>query len=78
MGTLAGNGLRRSRQRSSLKKAVLINFAKKGSFVGVPPLPEACNFTKEAPTQVFSCEYCKIFNNTSFTEHLWATAFKVV
>ena len=25
---------------------------------------------KEAPTQVFSGEYCKIFKNTFFTEHL--------
>ena len=27
--------------------------------------------TKEAPTQVFSCEYYEIFKNTFFTEHLW-------
>ena len=25
---------------------------------------------KEAPTQVFSCEYCETFKNTCFTEHL--------
>ena len=37
--------------------------------------------TKEAPTQVFSCEYCKIFKNTFFTEHLrwllllWLSAY---
>ena len=24
---------------------------------------------KETPTQVFSCEYCKIFKNTFFAEH---------
>ena len=24
--------------------------------------------------QVFSCEFCKISQNTFFTEHLWATA----
>ena len=24
--------------------------------------------------QVFSCEFCKIFKNTFFTEHLWTTA----
>ena len=29
---------------------------------------------REALTQVFSCEFCKIFKNTFFTEHLWATA----
>ena len=25
---------------------------------------------KETPTQVFSCEYCKIFKNTCFEQHL--------
>ena len=29
---------------------------------------------KEALAQVFSCEYCEISKNTSFTEHLWTTA----
>ena len=24
--------------------------------------------------QVFSCEFCEIFKNTFFTEHLWTTA----
>ena len=27
-------------------------------------------YEKEAPTQVFSCEYCKIFKNYYFEEHL--------
>ena len=36
----------------------------------------ACNFTKkEALAQVFSCEFCKIFKNTFFTEHFWVTIF---
>ena len=26
--------------------------------------------TKEAPTQVFPCEYCEGFKNIFFTEHL--------
>ena len=29
---------------------------------------------KEAPTQLFSCEYCEIFKNTYFQEHLRMTA----
>ena len=29
---------------------------------------------KETMAQVFSCEFCKIYKNTFFTEHLWATA----
>ena len=29
---------------------------------------------KETPTQVFSCEYCEIFRNAFFTEHLQETA----
>ena len=29
---------------------------------------------KEIPTQVFSCEYCEIFKDTYFEEHLRTTA----
>ena len=33
--------------------------------------PQACNFIKkETLTKVFSCEFCKIFKNIIFTEHL--------
>ena len=28
----------------------------------------------DAPTQVFSCQYCEIFKNTYFEEHLQTTA----
>ena len=28
---------------------------------------------KETQALVFSCEFCEIFKNTFFTEHLWAT-----
>ena len=28
---------------------------------------------KRTLAQVFSCEFCKIFKNTFFTEHFWAT-----
>ena len=36
---------------------------------------EACNFIKkETLAQVFSCDFCEIFQNTFFTEHLRATA----
>ena len=35
----------------------------------------AGNFIKqETLTQVFSCEFCEIFKNTFFSEHLWTTA----
>ena len=27
---------------------------------------------------MFSCEFCEIFKNNFFTEHLWATASKVL
>ena len=37
--------------------------------------PQAWNFIKkEAMTQAFFCEFCKIFKNNFFTEHLWTTA----
>ena len=31
-------------------------------------------YLKETPAQVFSCEYCKIFKNTYFEEHLRTAA----
>ena len=35
------------------------------------PEPQACNFIKkETSTQLFSCEFYEIFENTFFTEHL--------
>ena len=35
------------------------------------PEPKACNFIKkETLAQVFTCEFCEIFNNNFFTEHL--------
>ena len=34
--------------------------------------PEGLHFyLKETPTWLFSCEYCKIFKNSFFIEHLW-------
>ena len=73
-------------QACSVKKGVLKNFAK---FAGKHPCqslffnkvaglsPEACNFIKKGTlAQVFSCEFCEIFENTLFTEHVWTTASK--
>ena len=37
----------------------------------IPAPPQACNFIKEDLAQAFSCEFCEIFKNTFFTEHLW-------
>ena len=31
-------------------------------------------YSKENPTQVFSCEHCEIFKNTYFEEHLQTNA----
>ena len=33
---------------------------------------------KETSTQVFSCKFCKIFKDTSFNEHLRATASEIL
>ena len=54
---------RNSHQTFSLKKVVLKNFAR---FIGKDLVGV---FNKVVPTQVFSCEYCKIFKNTYFEEH---------
>ena len=40
---------------------------------------KACNFYKqETPTQVFSCEYCEIFKNNYFEEHLLTAASEII
>ena len=59
---------RNSHQTCSLKKVVLKNFAR---FIGKDLVGV---FNKVVPTQVFSCEYCKIFKNTYFEEHPWMAA----
>ena len=39
------------------------------------PVSEDCNFIKEETLALsFYCEFCEIFKNTSFTEHLRPTA----
>ena len=54
------------------KKDVLKNFAK---FTG-KHLCWSCNFfKKETPTKVFSSEFCEIFRNSYFAEHLRTGAF---
>ena len=38
---------------------------------------KACIFIKkETPTQVFSCKYCEIFENSFFIEHLFIILFQ--
>ena len=65
------------------KKAVLRNFAKFiGKHLCQGPLfnkvaglrPATLLINNETLVQVFSCEFCEMFKNTFFTEHLWATA----
>ena len=75
---------RSSHQRCSVKKGVLKNFAKFTEkhlcqSLYFNKVAEACNFIKkETLAQVLSCEFCEIFKNTFFTEHLWATASKIL
>ena len=65
-----------------MQKGVLINFAKLTgkqlrqslSFNKVAGLRSATLFKKKILAQVFSCQFCEIFMNTFFTEHLWTTA----
>ena len=45
---------------------------------GIQCQAQACNFVKkEALAQVFSCDFCEVFNFTFFTEHLWTTAIEI-
>ena len=62
---------RRSSRRCSVKIALLKNFER---FTG-KHLPSGLQvYYKETPTQVFSCEYCEIFQNSYFEEHMQTTA----
>ena len=54
------NKVRSSHRRCSVRKDVFTNFAK---------------FTEKHLAYMFSCEFCKISNNTFFTEHLWVTVY---
>ena len=40
--------------------------------------PEACNFIKKVLAKVFFSEFCEIFKNTFFAEHLRMTASDVL
>ena len=54
-----------------MEKDVLENFAK---FAG-KHLCQSIFIKKETlPAQIFSCEFCEIFKNTFFTEHLLTSA----
>ena len=55
--------IRSSQQRCSFRKGVLTELSLRPS-----------TLLKKTLTRVFSCEFCEIYNNTFFTEHLWATA----
>ena len=67
-----------SHRRCSVKKGVLRNFAnsQENTCVKVAFLIKlACNLIKkENLAQVFSCEFCEVFKNTLFIEHLRVTA----
>ena len=65
---------RSSHQRCSIKNLFSGNFAKlTGKHLRLR-LFFTCNFTiKETPAQVFACDFCKIFKNFFFTEHIRAT-----
>ena len=53
------------------KKGVLVNFAK---FTGKHLRQSLFLIKEETLAQAFSCEFCEIYKNSFFTEHLWATA----
>ena len=62
---------RSSHRRGSVKKYKFPKIHRK------TPVPESLFLyfmKKEAPAQMLSHEFCRIFKNTFFTEHLRATA----
>ena len=65
---------RSSRQRCSIKKLLIkiSQYSQENTYVGFVAGLISCNFIKKkTPTQVFSCEYCEIFKNSFFMEHIW-------
>ena len=70
-----------SSEAVSIKKAVLKNFAifrgkhlLRSFFLIKLQVWSPVIVLRETPIQVFPCEYCKIFRNTYFEEHLRTTA----
>ena len=66
------------KQQKILKIWIEIQLGPPNSWIQKQPsevlLRKGGNFIKkETPTQVFSCEICKISKNTFLTEHLWPT-----
>ena len=61
---------RSSHRKSSIEKDVLEIFTK---FTG-KHLCQSLFFNNKTLPQVFSCEFCEIFRNIFFTEHLRVTA----
>ena len=59
----------------SIKKGVLENFTKFTGTLLCQSLffNKVAGLTLETLAQVFSCEFCEIFKNTFFTEHLRTT-----
>ena len=72
--------LKRSNRSRSIIKCVLKNFANSQESTSATVsfliilLDSACSFIKkDTNALVFSCEFCEVFKNNIFTEHLWAT-----
>ena len=66
-----GWSLKRSNCRSSRSQMFLtISVPKNRNIHTKTPVLESRK-KKETPTQAFSCEYCKIFKNSTFFKSLW-------
>ena len=65
-------------RRCSLTKCVRLEITKNSQESTCARVCLSIKFKAEAGTeslaQVFSCEFCKIFKNTYYTEYLWKTA----
>ena len=60
------------------REEYILLIAFKAKVNGIQCQAQACNFVKkEALAQVFSCDFCEVFNFTFFTEHLWTTAIEI-
>ena len=64
----------KKRAHRNLRKFTAKHLCQSLFFNKVAGLRLATLSKKKTLAQVFSCDFCEVYKNTFFTEHLWTTA----
>ena len=81
---ISNNSKGNNKERVSLEKCSFagmegLHLRMEEAFLDVFPVPLACNFIKkETLAQAFPSEFCEIFKNNFFTEHLRTATSEIV